>query len=57
LALCDFFFGYMKKQLKRRNFAEEELFSVLSELMSDFPLDMILRSLPIGIHYSGVVFC
>jgi hypothetical protein len=45
LAACDFFpFGYMKEQLKGRSFAEEEeLLSVLSELMSEIPLDMILR--------------
>jgi hypothetical protein len=45
LAPCDFFlFGYMKEQLKGGSFAEEEeLLSVLSELMSAIPPDMILR--------------
>jgi hypothetical protein len=34
----------MKEQLKRRSFAEkEELLSVLSELISVIPLDLILR--------------
>jgi hypothetical protein len=44
LAPCDFFlFGYMKEQLKGRSFAEEEeLLSVLSELMSDIPRAMML---------------
>lgn len=37
-------FGYMKERLKDRNFAEEEeLLSGLSKLMSEIPLDMILR--------------
>jgi hypothetical protein len=44
LTLCDsFLFGYMKEQLKGRSFAEEEeLSSVLSELISEIPLDMIV---------------
>jgi hypothetical protein len=37
-------FGYLRERLKERSFAEEEdLLSVLSELMSKFPSDMILR--------------
>jgi hypothetical protein len=58
LAPCDLFlFGYTKEQSKRRAFAEEEEFlSVLSELMSEIPPDMILRVLPIGIDGYGVVF-
>jgi hypothetical protein len=45
LVPCDLFrFGYMKEQLKRRSFVEEEeLLSVLSELMSQIAPDMILR--------------
>jgi hypothetical protein len=45
MAPCDFFlFGYMKEQLKGRSFAGEEgLLSVLAELMSEIPPDMILR--------------
>jgi hypothetical protein len=41
LAPWDLFgFSYMKEQLKGRSFAEEEeLLSVLSELMSPIPLD------------------
>jgi hypothetical protein len=39
-----FLFGYMKEQLKERNFAEEEeLLSVLSEPISEIPSDLILR--------------
>jgi hypothetical protein len=33
----------MKKQLKGRNFADEELLSVLSELMSEIRPEVILR--------------
>jgi hypothetical protein len=37
------FFGYTKEQLKGRGFAEGEgLLSVLSELMSEAPPDIIL---------------
>jgi hypothetical protein len=45
LALRDFFlFGCMKEQLKRRRFAEEEeLSSVLSELMGEIQHCMLLR--------------
>jgi hypothetical protein len=43
-----FFFGYTTEQLKGRSFAEgKELLSVLSELMSEIPPDMIL---PTGIE-------
>jgi hypothetical protein len=48
LVPCAFFprFSYMKKQLKGRGSAEDGgLFSVLSELMSDIPPDMVLRVL------------
>jgi hypothetical protein len=43
----DFFlFGYMKEQLKERSFVEEEAFlSVLSELMSGIPPNVIFRVL------------
>jgi hypothetical protein len=35
---------FIKEELKGRSFAEEEyLLSVLSELMSDIPPDMIMR--------------
>jgi hypothetical protein len=55
---CDFFlFGFVKEQLKRRSFTEEEaLLSVLSKLMSGIPPVMILRSLPTGIEGYGFVF-
>jgi hypothetical protein len=45
LSPCDFFlFGCTKEQLKGRSFAEEEeLLSVLSELMSEIPPGMIVR--------------
>jgi hypothetical protein len=45
LAPRDFFlFGSMKEQLKGRSLTEEEeLLSVLSELMSEIPPDMIFR--------------
>jgi hypothetical protein len=58
LSLYDFFlFGSIKEQWKRRNFAEEEEFlSVLSEVMSEIPPDMISVSFPIGIDGHGAVF-
>jgi hypothetical protein len=45
LVPCAFFlFGYMKEHLKEKSFAEEEeLLSVLSELVSEIPPDMIVR--------------
>jgi hypothetical protein len=44
---CGFFrFDYLKEQLKTRSYAEEEeVLSVLSELMSEIPPDMISRAL------------
>jgi hypothetical protein len=48
LAACDFFlFGYMKGQLKRRSFAEEEeLLSVLYKFINEIPPDVILQVFP-----------
>jgi hypothetical protein len=57
LAHCASFFGYMKEQPKGRGFGEEEeLLSVLSELMSEIPLTCLCGSLPTGIEGDGFVF-